>query len=200
MPQRARTIVCIDDLSNVAELSQATSRHGTNLEVLVEIDCGAGRCGVAPGAPVMTLAKAIDAAPGLTFAGLQAYHGAAQHVRRYEDRKQRIDQAIAMVRETVDQLAAAGLDCDIIGGAGTGSYYFEGESGVYNELQCGSYAFMDADYQRVLDEDERSISEFENALFIYTSIMSQVKPKQAICDAGLKAQSVDSGVTGYLRP
>ena len=42
----ARTIVCVDDLANVAELSAAATEAGTQIECLVEIDCGAGRCGV----------------------------------------------------------------------------------------------------------------------------------------------------------
>ncbi|MDZ5697857.1 3-hydroxy-D-aspartate aldolase BhcC [Chelativorans sp. M5D2P16] len=190
----ARTIVCIDDKDNIADLSEAAARHGTEIEVLVEIDCGAGRCGVAAGEPVVELAKAVEAAPNLTFSGLQAYQGAAQHVHSFEERKAKIDAAIDMVRKTVDMLKAEGLECAIVGGAGTGSYYFEGNSGVYNEMQCGSYAFMDADYQRVLDKDGKPISEFENALFILTSVMSHAKPDKAICDAGLKAQSVDSGL------
>ncbi len=190
----ARIIVCCDDIANVADLSSAAVRNGTEIEVLVEIDCGAGRCGVASGQPVVDIAKAIDAAPGLKFSGIQAYQGAMQHLKKYEDRKAKIDIAIAMVRETVDMLKAEGLECDIVGGGGTGSYYFEGNSGVYNELQCGSYAFMDADYQRIDDEDGQPISEFENALFLYTSIMSHAKADKAICDAGLKAQSVDSGL------
>jgi 3-hydroxy-D-aspartate aldolase len=162
--------------------------------VLVEIDCGAGRCGVQHGQPVLQLAQAIEAAPGLKFAGLQAYQGAAQHVHDYTERKQKIEAAIDQVRETVDLLKQNGLTCDIVGGGGTGSYYFEGNSGVYNELQCGSYAFMDADYQRVLDENGNYISEFENALFIFSTVMSHAKADKAICDAGLKAQSVDSGL------
>ena len=83
-----------------------------------------------------------------------------------------------------------------MGGGGTGSYYFEGTSGVYNELQCGSYAFMDADYGRILDKEGNRIDqgEWENALFILTSVMSHAKADKAIVDAGLKAQSVDSGL------
>ncbi len=189
----ARTIVCVDDMDNVAELSAAATKHGTTIECLVEIDCGAGRCGVVYGQPVVDLAKAIQAADGLKFAGIQAYQGAAQHVHDFQERKGHYDKAIAQVRETVDLLKAEGIACDIVGGAGTGSYYFEGNSGVFNEMQCGSYAFMDADYGRVLDEDGKPISEFENALFILTSVMSHAKADKAICDAGLKAQSVDSG-------
>lgn len=190
----ARTICCIDDIDNVKDLSEAAVKHGTEIEVLVEIDCGAGRCGVSAGQPVVDIAKAVDAAEGLKFAGIQAYQGAMQHMPSYEDRKEKIDIAIDMVRQSVDMLKAEGLECDIVGGGGTGSYYFEGTSGVYNELQCGSYAFMDADYQTINDENDQPISEFKNSLFILTSVMSHAKTDKAICDAGLKAQSIDSGL------
>jgi 3-hydroxy-D-aspartate aldolase len=192
----ARTICCVDDIDNVADLSAAAVKHGTEIECLVEIDCGAGRCGVTTTPDVVAIAKAIDAADGLKFTGIQAYQGAMQHLDDYDDRKAKIDIAVAMVKDAVDGLKAEGLDCDIVGGGGTGSYYFEGSSGVYNELQCGSYAFMDADYGRILDKDGNRIDqgEWENALFILTSVMSHAKADKAICDAGLKAQSVDSGL------
>jgi 3-hydroxy-D-aspartate aldolase len=175
---------------------QAAVKHGTQIECLVEIDCGAGRCGVQSTEDVVAIATAIDAAEGLKFAGLQAYQGAMQHLDDYQERKAKIDVAVAMVAEAVAALKSVGLECDIVGGGGTGSYYFEGESGVYNELQCGSYAFMDADYGRILDRDGKRIDqgEWQNALFLLTSVMSHAKADKAICDAGLKAQSVDSGL------
>ncbi|WCE68654.1 DSD1 family PLP-dependent enzyme (plasmid) [Sulfitobacter faviae] len=192
----ARTICCVDDLANVADLSSAARTHGTEIECLVEIDCGAGRCGVTSTSDVVEIAKAIDATEGLKFAGLQAYQGAMQHLDSYDERKAKIDIAVAMVKDAVDTLKAEGLACDIVGGGGTGSYYFESNSGVYNELQCGSYAFMDADYGRILDKDGNRIDqgEWENAFFILTSVMSHAKTDKAIVDAGLKAQSVDSGL------
>jgi 3-hydroxy-D-aspartate aldolase len=192
----ARTICCVDDLENVADLSAAATRHGTQIECLVEIDCGAGRCGVTTTSAVVEIAKAIDAADGLKFAGIQAYQGAMQHMDSYEDRKAKIAIAVAQVKDAVDTLKADGIECDIVGGGGTGSYYFEGTSGVFNELQCGSYAFMDADYGRILDENDNRIDqgEWQNALFILTSVMSHAKSDKAIVDAGLKAQSVDSGL------
>ena len=94
----ARIIVCVDDVANVAELSAAAQKHGTTLECFVEIDCGAGRCGVKTAADVVEIAKAIDAAPGLKFTGIQAYQGAMQHLDEYEDRKAKLDAAIAQVR------------------------------------------------------------------------------------------------------
>jgi 3-hydroxy-D-aspartate aldolase len=192
----ARTLCCVDDPENVANLSAAAVKHGTEIECLVEIDCGAGRCGVTTTQEVVNIARMIDAADGLKFSGIQAYQGAMQHLDSYEDRKAKIEISVAQVADAVQGLKAQGLDCDIVGGGGTGSYYFEGTSGVYNELQCGSYAFMDADYGRIHDKDGNRIDqgEWENALFILTSVMSHAKADKAICDAGLKAQSVDSGL------
>lgn len=192
----ARTIVCVDDVANVADLSAAAVKHGTQIEVFVEIDCGAGRCGVKTPEEVVAIAKAAAAAPGLKFTGIQAYQGAMQHMDRYEDRQAKLEAAIAQVKGCVTALESAGLKPELVSGGGTGSYYFESNSGVYNELQCGSYAFMDADYGRILDKDGNRIDrgEWENALFILTSVMSHVKADKAICDAGLKAQSVDSGL------
>ena len=192
----SRTIVCVDDLANVADLSAAVQKRGTELECFIEIDCGAGRCGVTTTDAVVEIARAIKAAPGLKFTGIQAYQGAMQHLDSYDDRKAKLNVAIAMVKDAVEGLKAAGLEPEFVSGGGTGSYYFETDSGVYNELQCGSYAFMDADYGRILDKSGNRIDqgEWENSLFILTSIMSHAKGDKAICDAGLKAQSVDSGL------
>lgn len=192
----ARTIVCVDDLANVADLSAAAQKHGTELEVFVEIDCGAGRCGVTTTEAVVEIAKAVQAAENLKFTGIQAYQGAMQHIDSFEGRKEKLDVAIAQVADAVEGLKAEGIDCELVSGGGTGSYYFESNSGVYNELQCGSYAFMDADYGRILDKDGNRIDqgEWENAFFLLTQVMSHAKADKAIVDAGLKAQSVDSGL------
>ena len=192
----SRIICCIDDLTNVEELSQAAVKNGTSIECLVELDCGAGRCGVDSADAAVAIAQAIDAAPALIFSGIQAYNGDAQHLRTYDERKTAYEAVQVFVVEVVDALKRQGLSCGIISGAGTGSFEFEGASGIFTELQCGSYAFMDAAYGRIEDKDGKPFSsgEFDHALFIFTSVMSHTKPDRAICDAGLKVQSVDSGL------
>ncbi|KUF10980.1 3-hydroxy-D-aspartate aldolase BhcC [Pseudoponticoccus marisrubri] len=188
--------VCIDDIANVAELSAAARRHGTRIGALVEIDCGAGRCGVPTPAAAVAIARAIEAEEELQFCGIQAYQGSMQHLATHAARKASADRASAMVRETLDALTASGLDCELVTGGGTGSYEFEAASGLYNELQCGSYAFMDADYGRILNADGQRIdqADWENALFLLTSVMSHTRRDRAVVDAGLKVQSVDSGL------
>lgn len=193
LAKRARIKVCADDAGNVAELDAAARATGVTLDVLVEIDVGAHRCGIAPGAPAVALAQQITACRNLRFAGLQAYQGAAQHVRKVAERRDAIARAVADVRATTRLLDSAGIRCDYVTGAGTGSYMFEAMSSVYHELQAGSYIFMDADYARN-EWTESGIPQFEHSLFVWTTVMSAAAAQRAIVDAGLKASSVDSGM------
>jgi D-serine deaminase-like pyridoxal phosphate-dependent protein len=200
LSKQATIGICVDDAENVKDLNRAASEFGTTLPVYVELDVGTNRCGVDSGEPVLRLAKAIEASPALRFAGLQAYHGAAQHVRSFTDRKEAVASAVEKVKYSLDVLKKNGILCPIVTGAGTGSYRFEGQSEVFGELQAGSYIFMDADYARNLDENGDFVGTFEHSLFVYTTVMSRPAPDRAVADAGLKALSVDSGmpsVVGY---
>ncbi len=194
LARHAKVSVCVDALPNVSELAEAAERCGTTLHVLVELNVGANRCGVERVEEVLPLARAVAACPGLRFAGLQAYHGPAQHFRGREERRAAIGAAAAKTREAVALLAAHGLGCATIAGAGTGSHEFELASGLYTEIQAGSYVFMDADYGRNRDGDDRFVSDFTNALFVLATVMSGAVPGRRVVDAGNKALSTDSGM------
>ena len=157
-----------------------------------------GRCGVAPGEPAVALARAILKA-GLRLGGLQAYQGRAQHVRSVEQRHALIEVAAQHVVHTRRLLQEAGIACPVVTGAGSGTYMLEIEAGVWDEIQPGSYVFMDADYAR--NEWAAPLPRFEHSLFVLAGVMSRSAPDRAIVDAGLKASSVDSGLpTVWQRP
>jgi len=185
--------VCADDAGQVGALDTAAGDAGITLPVYLEVNMGGNRCGVEPGEPALQLATQIAEAPHLTFAGLQAYHGSAQHLRGWDERRQAIAQATEKAGRTRDLLARNGIQCSTITGAGTGTFEFESASGVYTELQCGSYIFMDADYGRNLDRDGTPIKGFESSLFVWATVMSRPTEDRAIVDAGLKALGFDSG-------
>jgi len=189
-----RIAVCADDAAQVAALSRAAVEAGVELSVLVEIDVGAGRCGVAPGPAAVALAELIATSAHLRFGGLQAYHGNAQHLRTHAERATAIGGAVAATRRTVEQLRQVGLACDVVGGGGTGSFDLEAGSGVYTEIQAGSYCFMDADYARNFDETGAPVSRFRHALFVLGTVMSAAQPGVAVLDVGHKAVAVDSGL------
>jgi 3-hydroxy-D-aspartate aldolase len=190
----AKIGVCVDDVGNVRDLAVVAARQNAKLDVYVEIDVGTFRCGVAPGEAAVELAKQVSASKHLRFAGLHAYHGAAQHQRTHAARGANIHAACEHAAATRQALRGAGLDCAIVTGAGTGTYLFEATSKVYNEIQPGSYIFMDADYGRNHGEDGAPISEFRQSLFVWATVMSRPAGDRAVVDAGLKALSVDSGM------
>ncbi len=199
LAHKARIGVLVDDAQQVLWLQQAATDAGVCLDIYVEIDVGSGRCGVAPGEQAVALALAVDRSTSLRFSGLQCYQGAAQHMRQPAHRQAAIAQASEWARMTRDAILAQGVACDRITGAGTGTFWHERDSGVFNEIQAGSYIFMDRDYR----DNQMAPGDlaFEHALFVQTTVMSQTKLGKAIVDAGLKASSVDSGMPAvWQRP
>jgi 3-hydroxy-D-aspartate aldolase len=136
----------------------------------------------------------IARSPGLRFDGLHAYHGRAQHLREYRERHAASSRAIALARETRDLLVSSGIPCPVVTGAGTGTFAIEAASGVYTELQAGTYVFMDASYSRNLAADGTPVAEFDQSLFVLTTVISHVSRDCAVVDAGLKAIGVDAGM------
>ena len=208
LAETACVAVCADDPFHVQAYGQAAREQQVVLDVFVELNVGAERCGLDPGAAVVDLARRIAQTPSLRFAGLQAYHGSAQHLRTPAERRQAVRSAVEKVMETKALLQAQGLDCETVTGAGTGTYLLEAASGIYDELQPGSYIFMDVDYAKNQDEDGQPQKNFEHSLFVYTTVISRPHSTRAVVDAGHKALPVDSGLpqvfgledVEYVRP
>ncbi len=193
--------ICADHIVQIEAIEAAAEAANTRLRLLLEIDVGMERCGVTPGPEAVALCQRIAGSNHLIFGGLQAYHGRAQHKRSFAERQTAITRAAELTAQTIDGLRKVGLDCAIVGGGGTGSYEFEIASGVYTELQAGSYCFMDADYGRNLDRSGAPISSFRQSLFVLATVMSRPSRNMAVIDAGLKAFAVDSGLPlAWQRP
>jgi D-serine deaminase-like pyridoxal phosphate-dependent protein len=162
--------------------------------VLAEIDVGAGRCGAHPGLEAVALAQDIARSRHLIFGGLQAYNGNAQHLRTLAERRAAIDGVTLACRVTLEELDRVGIVCPVVSGGGTGTFDLEAASGVFTEVQAGSYLFMDGDYGLNLDGAGAPVSTFRNALFVLSTVMSTPRSHVAVLDAGHKAIAVDSGL------
>lgn len=190
LARAAKISVCVDNAQNLAQLSAAMVQAGAEIDVLVEVDVGQGRCGVSDDATVLALAQQARALPGLNFAGLQAYHGSVQHYRTREERATVSRQAARIAASYAQLLRESGIACDTITGGGTGSVEFDAASGVYTELQAGSYAFMDGDYGA---NEWGGPLNFKNSLFLLSTVMSAPTPDRVVLDAGLKSASAECG-------
>ena len=192
--------IAVDSAEGVRRLASAMNarrRAGEMavIDVFVEIDVGQGRCGVRPGRSAAELVHEIRRHPALRFAGLQAYHGKAQHLRSPQARHEAIATVVQDVLFTKKLIEADGVPVELVTGAGTGSMVCEAASGVYGELQAGSFLFMDADY--AANERDPAQPQFEHALFVKSQVMSSGL-LHAVCDAGHKSHAIDSGLPRVL--
>jgi D-serine deaminase-like pyridoxal phosphate-dependent protein len=190
---RVRLAIAVDSLLGIERLAAAMAGSGATIAVFVEVDVGHGRCGIAPAAAGELAQQVIAHAPpegGLRFAGLQAYHGSAQHVRGVAEREAAAQHAAAQARAAQAAIGALGIACPLVTGAGTGTFAFDVATGVWGELQAGSYLFMDRDYA---DNDTvASVPRFEHALFVKSRVISR-GAAHAVVDAGHKSHAIDSG-------
>lgn len=181
--------VVTDSLAQVQRLSEAATAAGASLDVLVDIDLGTHRTGVQP-AEVVAMAMSIEALPGLRWRGLQAYLGHAQHMADVAARRETALTAQQTLRGVLNDLRLAGLTPKVVTGAGTGTYAVDLAGGVFTEIQAGSYAFMDVQYEDCGAPDGEPWL-FQPSLFLAASVVSARQSGHVTCDAGLKAHSVD---------
>jgi D-serine deaminase-like pyridoxal phosphate-dependent protein len=197
----ARFALAVDSAEGIDRLAAALQAAGVHeaaaVDVFVEIDVGQGRCGVSPGEATLPLVRRIAEHTVLRWAGLQAYHGGAQHRRGAAERADAIAASAQAVRLTLDALRQHGLHAPLVTGAGTGSLVNEAASGLWGELQAGSYLFMDADY--ATNERDAASPVFEHALFVKSQVMSR-SADHAVCDAGHKSHAIDSGLPRVAHP
>jgi D-serine deaminase-like pyridoxal phosphate-dependent protein len=186
----SRIGVCVDEISIVRQLSTICAEEDADLDVYIEVDVGQNRAGVAADDDAVDLAREVLRHPRLTLMGLQAYAGTAQHRRAVPERREAARRAADKAAEVRAALRAAGLPCEIVTGGGTGTFFYDAQSKVYDEIQPGSFALMDFDYAR--NEPDPEVPQFEHALFLLTTVMS-LRGDRATLDAGLKAFSTDSG-------
>lgn len=184
-------ITVVDHPANAAALAAAAADAGP-LDVLIDIDPGIHRTGVASAAAALELAQRIRALPQLRYRGVQFYCGVQQHIARFAEREAAIRERMQYLRSVIGLLAEHQAAPAIVTGAGTGSHRIDAALGLYTEWQVGSYVFMDRQYAECELADGGAAS-FEYALFVETTVVSANHRGMATIDAGLKALATDGG-------
>lgn len=186
---RTRIMVAVDDLVQAEAISQAASAAGTVVNLLIEVDTGMGRCGVAPDAGVLTLARQIQALPGVQFDGIQAFEGHLVNVPDRDERRRKAVEAMTLAVESRRQLESAGVEVARLSGCSTATYDCTGILPGVDEVQAGTYATMDRQYHRLTPE-------FEIALTVLVQVISRPGRDKAVLDLGVKGAGGEFGVPG----
>lgn len=185
MNKRAKVRVAVDSRFGVEQMAAAAIEKQQEIGVLIEVNIGMDRGGVEPGQETLDLAKFIGTTPGVRLDGLQAYEGHITMLEDLNERKRLVKRDMKALLETRKLLVSKGFKIFISSG-GTGTYDITGKIKEIDELQCGSYALMDAVYKKIKPE-------FEYARYILATINS-VKNGISVADVGLKGVGNEYGL------
>ncbi|WP_395711435.1 DSD1 family PLP-dependent enzyme [Reyranella sp.] len=191
-------MVVVDHPANVEALDAAAGKAGKPLTVVIDIDPGMHRTGVATPDGVVELVRKVVGSKSLKYAGVQFYCGRHQHIISFAERKAEIEERTEYLKGILAKLDAAGLKPGIVTGSGTGTHFIDAKLGVFTELQVGSYVFMDHDYN-VCDLRGLDKPTFEQALQIDARVVSANTPGLVTVDAGLKAMATEKGPPPILK-
>ena len=181
-----RLTVCVDDADNIKMLSEAATASGNTIHCLIEYEVGMQRCGVSSKEEVLKLAELIEKSENLVFDGLQVYAGHISHVENLAEREEATLNNYTKIKDVISFLNKHNISVNIVSGGSTGTAQVKVKDGIYNELQAGSYLFMDATYKNLN-------LPFENSLFILSTVVSK-KNGLTVVDSGVKTCGVDQGM------
>ena len=180
----------VDNPGNARDLEGAVAKTGRPLTVLVDVDIGMARTGVANPAAAVELARFLSASPDLHYGGIQGYSGKVQHMEPYADWAETYGKQLQRLKVTRDLLTADGLAPAMVSGGGTGTFAIDREAGVLTEHQAGSYIFMDVEYNDVELFPDRP-APYGTALFIDCTVVSNNAAGFVTTDGGFKCFSAD---------
>lgn len=176
-------IVAVDDVDNARELAQAAAKRGQTLRVLIEVDNGMQRAGVAPGEATVKLAEQIAGLEGLNFSGLMAWEAHCLGLPM-DERALCCEKAVGALVETAAQCREKGLDVEIVSCGGTGTFQITAGIDGVTEIQAGGGVFCDVLYHSWGVDHPF-------ALTVVSTVTSRPTPQRLVTDAGRKALSVD---------
>ncbi len=192
LARHADIIVAVDSSENLAELCAQARAKGVTVRVLVEVNIGHNRCGVAPFGPVLALAREVDKAPNLLFAGIMGYDGHCTFKVEEDQRQacaQQANDLLVAVRRYVEE---AGLEVKIVSAGGTLTYKVAAETPGVTEVQAGTYLLMDTAFK------EAGMGDFECTLTVLATVISRPawaeKRDLAVIDVGRKGMDVHLGL------
>jgi D-serine deaminase-like pyridoxal phosphate-dependent protein len=188
LQDRAEVMVGVDSVANAAPIAAAAERAGKTVPVVIDVNVGMNRAGVAPGAPVLELANAVGKMKGLRLVGVMAWESHAVGIEDPAEKARVVAEALKKLTDSADACRKAGHRMDIISCGGSGTFpYCIRQPGV-TEVQMGGAIFSDVHYRTHYHLD------FEPALRLLASVTSRPTPTRIILDAGKKSMSSDAAV------
>lgn len=191
-------ILAIDCPEFLKRLEMAAQQGGQKISFVIDVDVGLKRTGTNDPAVAVEMARVGTASSHLSCLGIQAYGGHLQHIEGCSARSRATAQAMAPAQEIIEQLRMKGLSPKLITGGGTGTHQFDIAQTILNEVQAGSYLFMDSQYNHALADE--NTGGFELALRVQTTVISANAREWFTVDGGTKSFATDGPAPEVLSP
>ena len=184
LARRTRVTVALDSEEAARGLSEAATEE---IGVLAEVDAGLGRVGVAPGEPLLALARVIESLPHLRFEGITFYPG---HIKSLDaEGLAALSRVSEMLKGILEDFARAGIEVKIVSGGSTPALFHSHEIAGLNEIRPGTYVFNDINTVR-----SGGCAMEDCAASILATVVSTARPGHMIIDGGSKTFSSDRPV------
>jgi D-threonine aldolase len=191
---RAHVTIALDSVAGLERMAAVAQDSRVAIGVVIDVNVGQNRCGVAPGSDAVDLARRVlevssgvkTGAGGLFVRGLMGYEGHAVGIADRHAREAAVHQAMEGLAWTVRMFRDRGLPTDVVSAGGTGSYDISSQFPEVSEIQAGSYVLMDTDYASQL-------LPFEHALAVLGGVISRPTAERCVADCGHKACTKDHG-------
>ena len=187
LAKRCTLHVAIDSAYAVQVLGAAAAEAGSAVGILIDINVGADRTGVADAAASLELAKMVAAHPSLRLDGIFFYPG--QVWSPANEQGQTLQQIDAKLSEAIALWAEHDLPCSIVSGGSTPTAYQSHVITSQTEIRPGTYLFNDMNTVRA------GFCELQDcAVAIVCTVVSTAVPGKGVVDAGTKTLTSDRNV------
>lgn len=184
LSSRAEVIFAVDDPKVVSKIAKASERSKGQIQVLVDLDIGLGRCGVLPTHAAVALAQHVVSA-GLTFRGLMAHRGSVR-VTDLREKAKIVRDGLQKVADCKRLVESAGISVDIVSVGSTSDFRIVSDFPGITEIQAGSYLLMDSWYAPYAPD-------FHPCLSVLATVISSNR-ERIVLNAGTKTLSGQRGL------
>lgn len=192
LTKQSDILIVVDNEEIARRFSEAAESEGSKVKTLVDVMSRLGRSGVPPGKAALSMAEKIYKSKGLMFMGLMGYEG-SMHGWDAKKREETCKHELGILMDTKELIERNGMEVRIVSCGATSTYKIAGTYPGVTEVQAGSYLTMDSEYYSWFPE-------FEIALSVLATVISQPSPTLVTTDAGIKKLTEDEGTPQPKHP
>jgi len=192
LARRVRLSFIVDHPRVAREWSEALSRAGETVDVLVKVDVGFHRCGIDPDpAAAIPFVADVGRLPGLRLRGLLSHAGQAYHAATEDALREMAASEAATLRSLAEAARASGVAIEELSAGATPTARYSLQQDGLTEYRCGNYVYFDRTQVAL-----GAATPDDCALTVLARVVSKPAQDRLVFDSGSKTLASD-GARGF---